>query len=752
MVVVDRRGVVLFANPAAVRMLRPGVGTLIGTEFGYPVAVDLTEIEVSATGVAAEMRVSTFPWEGRPVRLITLRDITTRRRTLREQSRVISVLTEAERVAGIGSWEIDISSGRVWRSPGAMKILEQTEVTESSEDDVSSPPELLGRAVHPGDRERWRKAMNAALVEQRFLDMEFRMMLPGGGVRTVHAVGEPVTGPDGRSAKVLGVIRDVTREHRAVEALSLSEERFRLLAEHSPDVIFRCALEPRPAMEYVSPAAESVLGVPAEDVLGDPERCLALLHPEDRATLESRWRSMEQEPALLRLIRPDGGITVWVEARLTCVRDATGRTVAVEGNLRDVTARVAAEQERLRLARQLRQAERMEALGRLAGGVAHDFNNLLAVIVGMSELLAEDLPPEDPRHADVQRISEAAQRGASLTRQLLIFSRRDPSRPELLDVGDTVAGLEDILRRTIGEDIEFVHERTPGLPAVRLDPGKLEQVVLNLVVNARAAMPEGGRILLRTDKVNITEPPGPVARPGGGEAEHPRPGEYVRLMVTDTGCGMEPEVARKAFEPFFTTRGPGKGSGLGLATVHGVVSEAGGHVTLESTPGSGTTVVIHLPAAAAHVEAPEPEEGTDLPQGNGETVLVVEDEEPVREVVTRVLSRNNYRPLTARDAVEALELCADPDNEIDLLLTDMIMPGMPGLQLAVRVHETARPDLPVIYMSGYTAGQQPRDEGLHGPAPMMLVKPFEAVTALRRIRETLDARGGDATPPALRRS
>jgi PAS domain S-box-containing protein len=501
------------------------------------------------------------------------------------------------------------------------------------------------------------------------------------------------------------------RQRRAAQsALRVSEERFRLLAEHAQDIVFRYRPGPDPAVEYVSPAVEKIVGYAPEELYADPGVLQSLVEPEDRAQFESAWRTAEPAALTVRWRRRDGEL-VHLEQRAAAVRGPDGGVVAVEGILRDITDRILAEQDRQRLEHQLRQNERLESLGHLAGGVAHDFNNLLAVILGYCGMVAESLPPDDPVQSDVDGIRKAAERGAALTRQLLIFSRMEPSRLETVNLNTVVSETRDLLKRTLGEDISVVTRLTGDLHTVRADRSKMEQVLLNLVVNSRVAMPDGGTLCIET-------------RNDDG---------VVVLSVADDGHGMEPEVVRRAFEPFFTTRPKGQGTGLGLATAYGAVTDAGGSIDIESAPGVGTTVRIRLPAAAG--TEPEPEGEADLPPAvAGESVLLVEDEEAVRRVVLRQLDSAGYRVRAAASPHEALRVFTAEPDAFDVLLTDVVMPGMSGTQLASRLRES-RPDLPVLFMSGYTAGPAPGGHALPRDGSL-LHKPFQRsalLTALRRI-------------------
>ena len=505
------------------------------------------------------------------------------------------------------------------------------------------------------------------------------------------------------------------QRRRAEEALRRSEERFRLLAEHAHDVIFRFRLHPVPAMEYLSPAVEPITGHRPEEFYDDPALIFRLVEPEDRAELEQSWQSPHPGTLTVRLNRRDE--QVWIEQRATTVTGPDGRPVAVEGILRDVTERVRAERSRAEMEQRLRQAERLDSLGLLAGGIAHDFNNILAVISGYAAMLTEELGPDHTLTPDAQAIEQAAARGSGLTRQLLIFSRLEPSRPETLDLNVVAADMQRLLARTLGEDIELRTELSLDLPPITMDRSKLEQVMMNAVMNSRAAMPAGGRLTITTG----------VDRGTG----------HVTLSITDTGCGMPPEVAARAFEPFFTTKGRGKGTGLGLATAYGVVADAGGTITLDSEPGRGTTVRVTLPPAEKVSTAPLISRSA-APAGHGRRVLVVEDEEGVRDIVCRILRKAGYEVQAAGDPREALQLYRTDGPRVDALLTDIIMPGMSGTQLAAELRRL-HPDLPVLFMSGYTSGPAPGGQELPADAPL-LNKPFQSDQLLTALHQLLAVR------------
>jgi len=416
-----------------------------------------------------------------------------------------------------------------------------------------------------------------------------------------------------------------------------------------------------------------------------------------------------------------------VELSIVPMHTATGQMFSA--SIRDLSERRDHESAQATLEGQLRQAQRLETVGQLAGGLAHDFNNLLAVILNYAEFVSDQLPEGEMRQ-DVEEIQRAAMRGADLTRQLLIFARRELNRPELLNVNDVVSGVEKVLRRTLGEHVEFVKTLALDLPAVRADPGQLEQIFLNLALNSRDAMPGGGRLLVETAVVDL-DATYVEAHPGASI------GRFVRLTVSDSGVGMTPEVATRAFEPFFTTKPTGQGTGLGLATVYGIVTQAGGSIRIYSEAGLGTLIAIHLPAVDAKVtQRTQPAAATPA-KGSGETVLVVEDEAPVLFAAIRILSANDYTVFGESKPADALALMADPERRIDVLLTDIVMPTMSGVELSDRARQL-RPELKVLYMSGYSSEMISR-QGALKIGSSLLQKPFTRAGLLTALRQTLDS-------------
>jgi PAS domain S-box-containing protein len=525
---------------------------------------------------------------------------------------------------------------------------------------------------------------------------------------------------------VSAAVRDIS-ERVALEA------KFEGLLDAAPDAII--AVDEQGLIRLVNRQAESLFGYDRSELIGStlerlvPER-VRLRHPGHREAYvhDPRTRPMG-EGLNLAAVRKDG-TEFPVDIALSSIRTSEG--LLVSAAVRDMTARIEAERERQIITEELhearlRQAQRLETVGHLAGGIAHDFNNLLAVILNYADFLAEQLP-EGQMRQDVDEIQRAASRAAELTRQLLIFARREVVKPELLELNAVVSGVEKVLRRTIGENVEFVTVLAPLLPSVRADPGQLEQVFLNLAVNARDAMPAGGRLVVETSDVTLD---------ADYADEHPgvTPGRYVRLSVSDTGSGMSPEVVGRAFEPFFTTKPSGQGTGLGLATVYGIVTQAGGNVRIYSEPGHGTLVSIHIPA----VDQPAIERSTqDLEppvKGNGETVLIVEDEPAVLLAAIRILGTNGYVALSQPAPAEAIAMLADGQRRIDVLLTDVVMPGLSGIELARRAREL-RPGLRVVYMSGYSHEVIGHQGAIYADSALVQ-KPFTRKELLRTLRDAL---------------
>jgi two-component system cell cycle sensor histidine kinase/response regulator CckA len=514
---------------------------------------------------------------------------------------------------------------------------------------------------------------------------------------------------------------DISERNQAVAALRKAEERMRFVLEAAGAGIWD--LDFTTGVLQWSEILEAQNGLRPGTFGGTFAAFLERVHPQDRDALVERMKAHESGRNFStehRTVWPDGTVR-WLSGWGRIDVGPMGEPVRGVGISLDVT-------ERHTLEAQYQQAQKMEAIGRLAGGVAHDFNNLLTVILGFCELLLAGLTPDDPRQADITEIQKAGARAAGLTRQLLAFSRKEILDPRLLDLNAIVADIRVMLGRLIGEDVAIVLDLEPALPPMKADRGQMEQIVLNLAVNARDAMPKGGTLTIATTSVELDE---------HGAQTHVavKPGPYLVLTVTDTGTGMTREVQARLFEPFFTTKEPGKGTGLGLATVHGIATQSGGGVAVDSEVGRGTSVMVYLPRADPAepvVAAPRP---VDRDRSGVETVLVVEDAEGLRELTRRLLERQGYTVLVAANADEAAHLF-DEHPSIDLLLTDVVMPGGNGPELVTRLLEI-RPTLKVIYMSGYTE-EAIVHHGVLAPGIMFLHKPFSSDSLGRKLREVLD--------------
>jgi PAS domain S-box-containing protein len=520
--------------------------------------------------------------------------------------------------------------------------------------------------------------------------------------------------------------------------LGMREESLRLAFSAGRMIAWDTNLTARTV--HVSDNAREVLGLGPETPLVTIDDTLALVHAEDRAAVAHALAVAHDgggsPDRRFRVVRPLDGELRWFERRGQVSLDATTGSRWLRGILIDVTARVEAEgalrasEEALRRAEeQLRQSQKIEAIGRLAGGIAHDFNNILSVILSYGDLLLADLPADDARRPDVTAIRRAGERAAELTTQLLAFSRQQVMSLRVLDLNDAVRSAEQMMRRLLGETIELVVRPAARETSIRADAGQLDQVIMNLAINARDAMPEGGKLTIETAHVVLDEA---YAREHLGVA----PGPHVMLAVSDTGHGMDREVQARVFEPFFTTKERGKGTGLGLSTVLGIVQQTGGSIWLYSEPVQGTTFKVFFPRATPDVE-PLPPAAAPATLRGSETVLLVEDQEEVRRVAREILSRYGYHVVEAASAQEALGAWDRPARPFDLLLTDVVMPAMSGRELADRL-VAARPGLRVLFMSGYT-----EDAILHHrileSGFAYLQKPLVPETLARKVREVLDA-------------
>jgi two-component system, cell cycle sensor histidine kinase and response regulator CckA len=584
-----------------------------------------------------------------------------------------------------------------------------------SRENLYHDPRSFLKPVPAADQARFRKYIGRIRRGEHAGKLEFRVVQPNGNVRWLLAHAAPIRNGQGEVYRIAGVALDVTESREAQLALEESAERFRKLTDASFDAI---VITQAGVIHEVNQGFLKMFGyADMGEVIGLP--ATSFVAEESLADVAERI-SDSFEGIYEHVGRHKGGKRLLLEA--------TARTHAIGGRparitaLRDMTERRALED-------QFRQAQKMEAVGRLAGGVAHDFNNLLTVILSYTDMLIAGVSPKDPRVEDLGEIRNAAIAAGSLTRQLLAFSRQQVIEPRVVILEDLVNQTHKLLARLIGEDIDLAMRFGSEPCVVHMDPGQLEQVLMNLAVNARDAMPTGGKLTFETAVVDLDE--------DYAEAHWPATtGRYAMLAVSDTGIGMDEATRARIFEPFFTTKEPGRGTGLGLATVYGIVKQSGGFIWVYSEPGKGTTFKIYLPL---HDDAPAtaPEErGKPAAARGTETVLLVEDSEAVRYVARRTLEQHGYEVIDAHSASAALTLAAQLDRPVHLLLTDVVMPEMSGRVLAERF-ATLHPKAKVLYMSGYTDDAIIR-HGVLRAKTSFLQKPFTPLILVTRVREILD--------------
>jgi two-component system cell cycle sensor histidine kinase/response regulator CckA len=523
------------------------------------------------------------------------------------------------------------------------------------------------------------------------------------------------------TTECINYVTDISERKLAEDALRASEEQYRALFEHSP---FPKFLYDNETLRFLAVNDAAVLhyGYSRSEFLR-----MGIQDIRPREDLPALMASLSAvgfgavKPGLRRHTKKDGSV---IDVDVTIQKFVLGKRPCGLAVALDVT-------ESNRMEAQIRQAQKMDAIGSLAGGIAHDFNNLLCVILSYAEMLAADLNPEDPMREALEEILGAGNRAAVLTRQLLAFSRQQILQPRILDLNAVIGGIAKMLRRVVREDVELTIVSGPGLGTVKADAGQLEQVLMNLVVNARDAMPQGGHLTIETANVELDSN-------SAGTHVDVKPGPYVMLAVTDTGTGMDAATRERIFEPFFTTKENGKGTGLGLSTVFGIVQQSGGNIRVESERGKGTTMRVYLPqadpAATAAMNATPTETRT---LRGSETILLVEDDEPIRTVLRTILERCGYRVLEARGGGEALLLCEQHEGTIHLLLTDMVMPHMSGWQLAGRLGPL-RPEMKMLYMSGHADDSIIR-HGVPDSGAAFLQKPIKPTGLARKVREVLDS-------------
>ena len=640
-------------------------------------------------------------------------NITERKRADERLERNEAELREAQRIAGIGSWEWMPATDTVIWSEGLNRIL-------ARDFDLPVPAfETLARFYTPESWERLGAAVAGALETGAPYDLDLEMVRDDGTTLWTTTRGETSRGPDGTVVMLRGTVHDIDKRHQADVKLRLQSAALNAAA----DAMF--ITDRDGTIEWINAAFTDLHGYNEEEALGKNPRELVKSDVHDQESYKDLWDTILAGRVWHGELTNRGkdGSLCPVAVTITPVKDARGEPTHFIAINRDLT-------EERRLEAQFRQAQKMESVGQLAGGIAHDFNNLLTVINGMSGLILEQVGPDNPVHADAKEIHAAGERAATLTRQLLAFSRQQILAPQVMTLGAVVAGMEGLLRRLLGEDINLTIVPAPDEGGVKADPGQIEQVIANLAVNARDAMPQGGRLTIETQNVTIDEhnprQHGPAVLPGG---------PYVSLVVSDSGIGMDEATRARVFEPFFTTKGPGKGTGLGLATVYGIVKQSHGFIWVYSEVGQGTRVEVCLPQVTEAPAGVHPKPPVAPPSGT-ETILLVEDSAALRKIVTRFLEPAGYTVLEAATAEEALGRLARQKAPVHLLLSDVVMPDMSGRQLAERLAQT-HPGMKGLYMSGYTSDTILRHGVLEARMPF-LGKPFTAAALLHKIREVLD--------------
>jgi two-component system, cell cycle sensor histidine kinase and response regulator CckA len=742
-VVVDRKGFITFANPEIERQFGYTNSELVGQPIellvprrarpthaadrdafqahASPRAMgagrDLTGLRKDGTEFPVEVGLTPFDGGSGPLIMASVVDISTRmaaERALRDRE-------ERFRQLAGNIHEVFFLLDAQLRETVYINPAYEVVWGRSCESLYEDPSSFLD-GIATEDRDRALDHLSKVQRGSDAGDLELTVVRPDGQPRSVLVRAVPITNEQGEVYRIAGLCLDITERRRALDEVGASERRLRTLFETVNLIVL--ALDTDGRIEYANPYFLGLTGASQEETFG-ADWFSTFVPAGSRESTRDAFRELLEKarPEHFRsAIVSTSGEERTIAWHSTTVTDPQGRATGTLSIGEDVT-------DVLKLEQQYRQAQKMEAVGRLAGGIAHDFNNVLTVISGYSQLLIETFDAADTRRDDVGAIRDAAASAATLTRQLLAFSRQQVLEPRVLDLNEVVLGAERMLQRLIGEDVDLTTMLEPDLAHVLADAGQLEQVLMNLAVNARDAMPQGGHLVLETSNVDLAD--------GHAWEPHPmRSGSFAMLAVSDSGVGMDEATRGRIFEPFFTTKEPGEGTGLGLATVYGIVKQSDGFIWVYSEPGQGTTFKIYLPRAeGGAVPVAEPDAGP-LPKGT-ETVLLVEDAAGVRAITRELLTRAGYTVLEAPDGATGIAIASRHPGPIHLLLTDVVMPGMNGREVAERLVQ-ARPEIRVAFMSGYTDDAVTRAGVLHGGVHY-LSKPFTPHSLVRKVREALDS-------------
>ncbi|MFH2067392.1 MAG: PAS domain S-box protein [Pseudomonadota bacterium] len=598
--------------------------------------------------------------------------------------------------------------------------------------------ELIGKNfgdfLHPDWTAHFKENFPRFKAIGEILGVEFEMVKKNGDALLISLDGKIQRDDSGNFKRTHCIFHDITEQRRMEEALRKSEENYRFLVEHSNDIIWVFDLSTM-AYSFCSQSIETILGYTAEQACG--KSLDTVFTRETKKKIQDAFgkiatgRSDTDRVLIEAEHRHKDGRLIWMEINAVLQKDSAGQPVSFSGVSRDITARKQIEKEKQELHAQLLQSQKMESIGRLAGGVAHDFNNMLMVIIGNAEMTLEEIDLSTPAYAQLQEIYTSAQRSAELTRHLLAFAQKQTISPKILDLNKTISGMAGTLQRLIGEDIQLIWKPGIDLLSLKMDPSQIDQIMVNLAVNARDAIAGVGTLTIETRNIVLDEV---CCMPH----EERIPGEYVMLSISDTGCGMEKKILGHLFEPFFTTKELGKGTGLGLATIYGIVKQNKGYIDVDSDLGRGTTFKICFPGIPAENRT-ESRDIREKPASGTETVLLVEDEPSILKLGKAILERYGYTVLAAQTPAEALDLAGRHHDTIQLLITDVVMPQMHGRDLQQKIAAFC-PAIKTIFMSGYTANIITHDSALKQDVHF-LQKPFSVQTLAAKTREVLDDSG-----------